>query len=343
MAGAGKLRSFARAMKAVGADEKKPHLLLGNGFSRACRNDIFAYDALFDLADFKECSKQARGAFTALGTTDFEVVMRALRDAGTLSELYGVTDSAAVRRFREDAAALREVLVRAIAGSHPAQPGEIKAESYARCRKFLERFGTVYTVNYDLLLYWAIMQDEIGPPLRFDDGFRTPDEGATEYVTWDVVKTDRQNVFYMHGALHVFDAGHELQKYTWVNTGVRLIDQVRQAMVDGKYPLFVAEGESRSKLARIKHSGFLDRAYRSFAHIGGTLVVFGHSFAETDEHILKCIAKGKTSHLLVGVHGDAESKENKRLMSRAEALAVGRPERRSLKVEFFDSTTAEVW
>ena len=29
------------------------HALLGNGFSRACRDDIFSYGALFDRADFE--------------------------------------------------------------------------------------------------------------------------------------------------------------------------------------------------------------------------------------------------------------------------------------------------
>jgi hypothetical protein len=45
--------TFERACKAV-RGSKPPHLLLGNGFSRACRDDIFSYDSLFDRADFQE-------------------------------------------------------------------------------------------------------------------------------------------------------------------------------------------------------------------------------------------------------------------------------------------------
>lgn len=41
---------------------------LGNGFSRACRNDLFAYDALFDRARDR-LSPSAKQAFEALGTT----------------------------------------------------------------------------------------------------------------------------------------------------------------------------------------------------------------------------------------------------------------------------------
>jgi hypothetical protein len=64
------LLTFQDALARAPAN-KQPHLLLGNGFSRACRNDIFAYDALFDRADFNRLSPSARQAFEALETTDF--------------------------------------------------------------------------------------------------------------------------------------------------------------------------------------------------------------------------------------------------------------------------------
>jgi hypothetical protein len=143
--------------------------------------------------------------------------------------------------------------------------------------------------------------------------------------------------------LHVFDAGHEIQKYTWANTGVRLIEQVRKALESGLYPLFVAEGESHQKLDRIQHSSFLSRAYRSFANISGTLIVLGHSFADNDDHILELIRKGKVSTLLVGVHGDAEKPRTKNLMRRASDMALARPARRPLQVEYFNAESAKVW
>lgn len=62
----------------------KIHALLGNGFSRACRDDIFAYGALFDRADFSALSTSAREAFDALSTHDFEIVVHTLRQAARL-------------------------------------------------------------------------------------------------------------------------------------------------------------------------------------------------------------------------------------------------------------------
>lgn len=256
------LVTFEGALERV-RDGRVPHLLLGNGFSRACREDIFAYTALFDRADFNRLSPLARQSFDLLGTTDFEVVMRALRDAAPLMAIYAPDRPDIGRRFQEDADGLREVLVRAIADNHPGYPGEIVPERYAACRRFLSRFDNIYTLNYDLLLYWAVMQSEIPPPVRSDDGFRTPEEGEQEYVTWEPGR-HAQNIHYLHGALHIFDASTEVQKYTWTNTGIRLIDQIRAALNNGLYPIFVAEGESAQKFERIRHSDFLSKAYRSF-------------------------------------------------------------------------------
>jgi hypothetical protein len=269
--------------------------------------------------------------------------MRALRCAAALIRLYDTTNTALPARLIEDATGLRETLVQAIAGRHPDRPHLVSQDEYAHARRFLANFGSICSVNYDLLLYWALMQQEIEPEVPFDDGFRQPDDGPADYVTWEVEKTDRQNVFFLHGALHIFDAGHEIQKYTWVNTGVPLIEQVRDALERNLYPLFVSEGDSRQKLSKIKHSDFLARTYRSFAKIGGALFVYGHSFAPNDEHVLRLIEKNKCSQLFVGLYGDPDSPANRRIRDRAQAIATGRPGNRALEALFYDAASARVW
>jgi hypothetical protein len=191
--------------------------------------------------------------------------MRALRLIAQVIPLYR-DDPDLVRTLTADADGLREVLVQAIAQNHPDGPFDITDEQYGACRRFLANFNITYTLNYDLLLYWAIMHTELEPAMRSDDGFRTPEDAAADYVTWEVENT-RQNIFYLHGALHVFDADYELKKYTWINTGIRLIEQIRTALRENLYPLIVAEGESQEKIARIMHSMYLSRGYRSFAKI----------------------------------------------------------------------------
>lgn len=138
------------------------------------------------------------------------------------------------------------------------------------------------------------MHSDVEPKIRSDDGFRNGDEDGADYVVWDPASSNRdQNIFYVHGGLHLFDAGAELVKYTWSRTGVRLIDQIRDALEQERYPLFVAEGDRDEKLERIRHHAYLARIERSFLEIQGALFVYGASFAESDRHVLEWIVKGR--------------------------------------------------
>ena len=73
--------------------------------------------------------------------------------------------------MQRDAEGLREVLVQAIAQNHPEFPAAIADDQYRGCRVFLANFANIYTLNYDLLLYWALMHDELPPAVPCDDGF----------------------------------------------------------------------------------------------------------------------------------------------------------------------------
>lgn len=322
---------------------KKRHLLLGNGFSIACRPNIFLYGKLYENADFSKLSPTARLAFEALGTQDFERVIKALRDTRKILIAYGAP-APLLDTLKKDADALRELLVQTIAASHPAWPGEITDQEYKACREFLAPFNNVYTFNYDLLLYWAQMHTEGGTDPNSDDGFRKQeDNNDADYVVWEPSQSHEQDMYFLHGALHVFDTGTEIQKYTWVNTGVRLVDQIREALKNDFFPLFVSEGTSNEKLERIRHNDYLAKAYRSFSEIAGALFVYGHSLASNDEHYLKRIEKGKVTRVYIGIYGDPEADTNKAIIRRGNKLATARSNGRPLTVSFYDAATAKVW
>jgi Domain of unknown function (DUF4917) len=248
----------------------------------------------------------------------------------------------------KDAEKLKDVLVESIADNHPNHPFEIEAEQYASAKKFLSHFDRIFTVNYDLLLYWAVMRSEIDPNIPCDDGFRKSETGAAEYVSWEPENSRHQTLYYLHGALHIFDSQTEVKKFTWAGTGIRLIEQVRDALDHGMYPLFVAEGESRQKYTRIRHSDFLDKTYRSLLSLGspktgGAMFVYGHSLAPNDEHILRAIAKSSINQLFVGIYGDPDSGENKRIIKRAQQITSDRKKGLKLEVDFYDSSSASIW
>lgn len=337
---------------------KKRHLLLGNGFSIACRPKIFTYGSLFEQADFSSAPRLP-AVFEAVGTTDFEHVIKMLEDASRVVPVYSGEAVVAARQMAADAETLKDLLIQTVANNHPNIPNEIEDEQFWACRKFLSHFlgdankdGKVYTLNYDLLLYWTLMHEDMGfhDPiiLAKNDGFGRDEDTEPEYVNWmGESGAHKQRVHYLHGALHLFDAGAELQKYTWVNTGKPLLEQAREALVANKFPLFVAEGKSNQKLDKIKHSAYLHHSYKSFssqmAQRNDALFIFGHSLADNDQHVLKKIARGKIAQIYVGLYGDPESLGNRQIRNAANALAHSRDQQTSLDVAFFDAASAKVW
>ncbi len=343
-AGNVELISFKEALH-LANDGGNKHLMLGNGFSIALRPDIFTYNTLFERAkESKKFSKELQEVFAKLGTTDFEMVMEALENASVLVSLYEKSNPKLAKALQADAARLRDVLAETIAENHPARPYDVTPEQYASCKRFLANFdGHIYTLNYDLLLYWTLMQSEVEPEVKSDDGFRKPEDREEEFVTWDVQNTNAQRIFYLHGALHIYDAGADLLKFTWSKTEIALIDQIKSSLVKREYPLIVTEGTSDQKIGRIQHSSFLGRAYRSFANISGSLFIYGHSLATNDEHLLKLINKGKVKKVFVGIYGDPSAEWNKAIIERARKFQTCRRKGSPLDIYFFDAITAHVW
>lgn len=352
-----KLLTFDAAIQ-HSARFKKRHLLLGNGFSIACRPKIFTYGSLFAQADFSSAPRLP-AVFEAVGTTDFEHVIKMLEDASRVVSVYSDQRTEAAEQMASDSKALKAILIQTVADNHPNIPNEIADEQFWACRRFLSHFlgeankdGRVYTLNYDLLLYWALMHDDMGfeDPIKLatNDGFGRDEDTDPEYVNWmGEGNADHQRVHYLHGALHLFDAGAELQKYIWKNKKIPLLVQAREAMASAKFPLFVAEGESEQKLAKINHSAYLHHSYKSFSRRmeqpDGSLFIFGHSLAKNDQHILKKIGRGKVRQVYIGLYGNPAIPGNQQIQSAVDALAHSRSDSAPLEVAFFDAASANVW
>lgn len=345
--------TFEEAMAEAGGYSGNRHLLLGNGFSIACRPDLFTYGRLFDEADFEGLSIDAAGLFAISGTSDFERAIEALRVSAQVLELYPNADEALIAAITDDAEAVRAALADVLASKHPANVGAIQDSEYVSARKFLSCFtGSIYTVNYDLLLYWTLLQD-LEPAVENDDGFRAdPEDLDAEWVVWDGYAGHGQRVYYLHGGLHLYDAGDTLKKITWSRTGIPLVEQIRSALADNIYPLVVTEGSSEEKLARIEHSPYLHKGLKSLQNIQGTLFIHGHSLAPNDEHVLARIERSKVEHVYISLHGDPDSGLNQRIRNRGELMTERRAERESakqarwrkqLEVKFYDADSALVW
>lgn len=325
----------------------KPHLLLGNGFSMAYDRDRFSYAALADQAEAEGLlPASAQQLMDVTGSRDFEAALRQLEaTADTLEALDRVVHAATIAHLRDDIEQLREALAQAVAGLHPDRPYEIDSTAYERVRRFLDSHKSIYSVSYDLLTYWTLMQDVATSTSRRSDGFRDSGVTGDETVKWDIYEPYNQTVHYLHGALHLFLGPDGLRKLTYSRTGLPLVDQVREQLALRRYPLYVAEGESTSKMTRINASAYLARALRSLSSCQGTLLVYGHSLDPNDDHVFEAVVRSKVRRIAVSLYGDPNSTVNVEIRRRVADLATRRALNGglALEYEFFNAGSVDLW
>lgn len=322
----------------------KCYLLLGNGFSTSLFPAIFSYKSLKDEADFTKNPELAE-IFDKLGTPDFEKVIHALEHSAVIGEIYKIPGPK-IKKLQEDANDLKSILVSTIADRHPEDTTKVTDEQKKSCNKFLNQFKKIYTLNYDVLLYWVLLHGKNQRADDIDDGFRLPDDDfGAEYRVFD--SPHSPTFFFLHGALHIYDSGSERRKYVWVDTGKKIISQVREAIDKNLYPLFVAEGNSDQKKTKITHDSYLSKALRSFEAVcdmkDATVFIFGHSLNDSDEHIFRFIKRGKVPRVFIGVYKDPASGYDKRIIQKAKLLGTQRTKKYPLEVILYDAQSANVW
>jgi hypothetical protein len=211
-----KIIPFDEAKKAAGENSS---LMIANGFSIK----YFRYANLLEKAGL-EAGSPLRRLFDALSTVDFEIVIRALEDAALVERTYNKEKRAEL--LSSEADKLRRALVHAVRVTHPEHREDI-ADEIPACIKFLSQFDAIFTLNYDLLLYWVILDDT----KRFQDGFGLAED--RNGFRWPF-KTDAHcNVYNLHGGLHLFKADDDtLEKR--IDQGSGVIDAIASTILAGK-------------------------------------------------------------------------------------------------------------
>ncbi|OCH31142.1 DUF4917 family protein [Aliivibrio fischeri] len=321
------MKSFATVLEETAGEHR--HLLLGNGFSQAWRHDIFNYKNLLDSASFGSRNTEIKGIFNKLETYDFETVMRSLTVSADICESYSA-DASLITSIREDSEILKSSLLSAIASTHPSVPSVVTDEQYEMARNFLSQFGSIFTLNYDLLMYWARNMVALDPEnFTSDDGFRG-------FRTWVGSETE-QNVFFLHGGLHIYDEGGVIKKHAYTQEGETIIDQVRDNLNQNKFPIFVSEPSHFQKLDKIRHNPYLNYCYEKLGKMNGKLVIYGHSMDATDTHIFDKADESGISDVYVSIFGDPNSRENRRVKANAQAAFS------TCYVHFYQAETTPIW
>ncbi|MBU1657455.1 restriction endonuclease subunit S [bacterium] len=175
--------------------------------------------------------------------------------------------------------------------------------------------------------------------LDISDGFYDPHEQTTDYVVFGNDNAS-QNIYFLHGGLHIFDKKSEIIKNTFSRTEKSLKDQTLDNLNKDIYPIFVSEGTSEQKKAKIIHNAYLNHCFKSLASIGtknSSLVIFGTLLKRNGIHIRKAIIKSKVPNLYIGVANATDASEFDDLIEETKKLKYPK------KIYFYDYRTAKVW
>jgi hypothetical protein len=346
-----KLETFDDVLASIRKNPSREfHLLLGNGFSVAYDPAIFSYNALHDFVT-KLKDKDLSTILGVIETRNFEVIMQYLDNFSALVAALG-GDPTLKKRIDDASAKLKAGLLDAVKALHPEHVFTIPEDQSKACAKFLKIFldtrGSIYSTNYDLLLYWVLMRnnaiinhvDGCGRELlNPSDGFVPPEEQIWSELIWGINRST-QNVFYLHGALPFFDSGVAVVKeeYDVYNF---LLQKISARMEKGEYPIFVTAGDGEQKLTHITHNQYLTYCYDNLCKAEGSLVTFGFGFGPYDEHIIEAINKAakqgrKEPDRLWSIYVGVYSEEGRRHIEQIAGQF-------KCKVHVWDAKTANVW
>jgi hypothetical protein len=299
-------------------------LVAGNGLSINIWRD-FAYSRLFEQATLDHA---ARRLFSDFETENFEMVLEALWHAErTLTALRRKTDG--VTRLYEN---VQSALFQAVRQVHVPW----KYINRARLQQIsdaMRSYRFVFTLNYDLLTYWAAMQGGSNSAIRdffwsYDNTFDIDDASLEE---------DSTGLLYLHGGIHLWQDSKSGRTGKWTTTrgsGVTLLKSLEASVssIPSRRPLFVSEGTSAQKMAVIRRSDYLTHALQTLSDNRSNTVIFGASFGAQDKHIADAIASGPKRHIAISIRPGTQDQNDA-------AMANYRASLPRHQLKFFDSTS----
>lgn len=280
-------------------------LLLGNGASRAV-DDRFGYNSLVQHAfDHGLLAGDVHNLFQFFQTEDFELVLRLVWQASNVNKSLNIPD----RQTHSAYVRVRDTLIRAVRNVHPEHQ-EVSAQ-IPTIYEFVKRFDTVISLNYDLILYWAVMYG-----LDILDGCSLKDcfvQGVFD-EDWRRLRqpiygnNSATLAFYPHGSL-VLARNLVEAEFKLAANGVGLLEAILQGWETEQYvPLFVSEGTAQQKINSIHGSSYLSTIYREvLTSLSHDLVIYGWGLWDQDLYLLDRISLSGIRRVAVSVYGNDQA------------------------------------
>lgn len=267
-------------------------LVIGNGVSRAVWDD-FKYPSLYDVAVHavagSALTPDDQALFAALGDTrHFEGVLGALFTASVVNDALSLPIGVIKKRYQS----IRKALIAAVHRVHIPW-SMMPTATLLTMRAELVKYGYVFTTNYDLLIYWAMMADSSDD---FRDYFWSLEFDISDTEVWKA----KTRVLYLHGALHLYYSLDGRTSKEVAGPGANLLDLFGKR--PDSVPLCITEGTAAQKMSAIARSDYLSFSLEKLSRRRGALVLLGQGLGESDAHVAAAIDRGGERDIAVGIY-----------------------------------------
>lgn len=336
------LRNFDDLIQeCIGCDK---NLLLGNGFSIA-HDNAFKYSSLLEKS---KLPNEIKDIFYK--NVDYEQTIERLNYFSKVFK--AINEDVIANKFNELTEKIKFNLVETL--TEIQANVKIYDNQNRNTFLFLSNFNNIFTLNYDLLLYWVIIysvrlyqnsNNDYKNLVNYNnfyprDGFDRNEDG--DDCIWCLDRWE-QNIYYLHGGLHLFYDTKNTYKLTYnANNNQTIIDKTKYWLERGTSPLVITEGNSDDKLKWITGNNYLNYCYEQLYQIQGVLFIHGHSLDNKDKHIFDAInANTNINAVYISIFDPVTNEAT--IRQKASELFPERIDNQSLAVDFYNAQSVALW
>jgi hypothetical protein len=307
-------------------------LLLGNGASMAVHAG-FGYESLFkEAVRIGAVNAPVQEIFNSFNTDDFELVLRRLWYATLVNSALKIAPGLVEDAYKM----VRSALIATIRSSHVSYADALPHLEIIF--PFMKHFKTVVSLNYDLIVYWAAMLGNATCGRWFKDAFN---ENVFR-ENWEAMRqpygADGATLFfYPHGNLVLARNKNDYERKIAGNGLNELLEAILSKWTAGAVsPIFVCEGTADHKKKAVDSSSYLRTVFREvIPSLGESLVIYGWSMSDQDQHIVAQLGRANLQRVAVSVRNDDQA-----YAQRVEETIHAQGIR---DIVFFDSSSAGCW
>lgn len=226
----------------------------------------------------------------------------------------------------------------------------------ACCSNNLKLFDRIFTINYDLILYWILNNQKLTKE-NFKDGFslKKQDFINSENLNMFNISNQNTNFLYLHGALHLLAHQNRAYKIVKKKDECLTLDEIRKKLLESNEfnSLIIFDATSDEKISNIISNGYLSKAYDKIRTIQSNIIIYGLNILDenkneislgNDTHLWQAIINSNANKIFASIEDKDTKKLNKYAEKLAETLKKYRfKDNKNIRIHCFSYNTVDIW